>query len=274
MLNTKLLGSLLLVVAVLFAQVGNVAAASQTQDATPITGTIQSITTETDANGVTTIVVTLLDDQSATQTVRLSVETAVSLGLVTVDETTQEPVIDESQINQPVEIDPTAVLPEEEAAEPDVHLISKLLADFFFNGDPEMANLIDSYHTGENDADQVFGFGVIAQALWMSKSFSDDGTANADLTSLILQAKKSGDYSELSQYFEEGSAPTNWGQFKKALRDNKEKHNLGSVISGQAANENSDEETLNPQDHGNGKEKQDNQHKQDKPKKDKKNKKP
>src|SRR6266498_2799465 len=148
MSSTKLLASLLLVLAVLFAQVGNVAAAPLTQDATPITGTVQSITTETDANGVTTVIVTLLDDQGATQTVRLSVDTAVALNLVTLDPATQEPVVDETQVGQPVEIDPTTVIPDEEPTE-SVHLISTLLADFFFSGDPEMASLIDSFHNGD-----------------------------------------------------------------------------------------------------------------------------
>ena len=126
MSSTKLLASMLLVLTVLFAQVGVVAAAPQTQDTTPVTGTIQSITTETDANGVTTVLVTLTDDQGATQTVRLSVDTAVALNLITLDPTTQEPVVDETQVGQSVEIDPTTIIPEEAPAEP-VHFISTLL---------------------------------------------------------------------------------------------------------------------------------------------------
>ena len=117
MSNTKLLASLLLVLAVLFAQVGYVAAAPQTQDTTPITGTIQSITTETDANGVTTVLVTLMDDQGATQTVRLSVDTAVGWVWSHWIRTTQEPVVDETQVGQTVEIDPTTVIPDEEPTE-------------------------------------------------------------------------------------------------------------------------------------------------------------
>ena len=79
MLNTKLFASILIVLAVLFGQVGIVAAAPPVQDTTPITGTVESITTETDSNGVTTVLVTLLDDQGTAQTVRLSLETAVTL---------------------------------------------------------------------------------------------------------------------------------------------------------------------------------------------------
>jgi hypothetical protein len=268
MSSTKLLASILLVLAVMFAQVGNVAAAPQTQDATPITGTVQSITTETDANGVTTVLVTLMDDQGATQTVRLSVDTAVALNLITLDPTTQEPVVDDTQVGQTVEIDPTTVIPDEAPTEPDVHPISWLLAQFFFDGDPDMAAAIDSFHNGdftiigddgtEQTLDQVFGFGVIAQSLWMSRNLTEDGTADADLAGLILQAKQTGDYSEFTlpdgtSLWGDGDAPTNWGQFKKALLD--KKHNLGVIVSGQADPDSSTDPLLTQQ-HGNGKDKE------------------
>lgn len=231
MFKTKLLASILLAVAVLFAQVGIAAAAPPAQDTTPITGTIQSIATETDANGVTTVLVTLLDDQGATQTVRLSVDTAVGLGLVTLDPVTSAPVVNESQVGQPVEIDPTTVIPDETPEEP-VHPIAALLAAFFFPDDPTMASVIDSYHNGDNE-EGVFGFGVIAQALWMSMSLTEDGSADADLAGEILIAKQNHDF---SAFFPEGTEniPTNWGQFKKALHENKDKHNLGFIVSGHA----------------------------------------
>lgn len=229
--KTKVLTGLLVILAVLFMQVGNVAAAPQTQDTTPITGTVQSITTETDANGTTTVVVTLQDAQGATQTVRLSVETAVALGLVTVDPTTQQPVVDQTKVGQSVSIDPTTVVPEEPAEE--VHPVAEILADFF-GEDP---SVIEGYH------EDGFGFGVIAQALWMSKSISGDASS----AGLILEAKKSGDYSAFT--LPDGSTPTNWGQFKKALREGKEKHNLGVVVSGHANDEDSAKQN------GNGKNK-------------------
>ncbi|HSB00266.1 MAG TPA: hypothetical protein VLE49_06430 [Anaerolineales bacterium] len=231
--KTKVLASLLVVLAVLFMQVGNVAAAPQTQDTTPITGTIQSITTETDANGTTTVVVTLQDAQGATQTVRLSVDTAVALGLVTLDPTTQQPVVDQTKVGQSVNIDPTTVVPEGPAEE--VHPIAAILADFF-GEDP---SVINGYH------EDGFGFGVIAQALWMSQSIAGNASAAGD----ILQAKRSGDYSAFT--LPDGSTPTNWGQFKKALRQGKDKHNLGVIVSGHGNNENSQDQ----QDNGNGKDK-------------------
>jgi|RhiMetdeSRZDD1v2_1073273.scaffolds.fasta_scaffold05370_9 hypothetical protein len=240
---TKLLSSTLLVLAVLFAQVGVAAAAPQTQDTTPITGTIQSITTETDANGVTTVLVALLDDQGTTQTVRLSVDTAVSLGLVTLDATTQEPVVDETQVGQPVEIDPTTVIPDEEPAQESVHPIAWLLAEFF-GEDP---NVVEGYH------EDGFGFGVIAQSLWISQNVGGD----ASLAGQILQAKQSGDYSAITLSdgtpltLPDGSVPTNWGQFKKALLD--KKNNLGIIVSGHADQDDSTDSLLTQQQHGNGK---------------------
>ena len=215
MFKTKLLASILLASAVLFAQVGLVAAAPSAQDATLITGTIQSITTETDTNGVTTVIVTLLDDLGATQTVRLSVDTAAELGLVTLDPVTSEPVVDETQIGQPVQIDPVTVIPDETPEEP-AHPIAALLAAFF----GEDASVVNDYH------EDGFGFGVIAQAMWMSKNLNED----ASLAGLILDAKKSGDYSEF--ILPDGSTPTNWGQFKKAVSE--KKNNLGVIVSGNA----------------------------------------
>ena len=81
MFGKKSITTLLLIVTVLFAQVGSVLAAPTSQETTPITGTIDTVVLETDSAGVTTVLVTLTDDLGATQTVRLSLETAVGLGL-------------------------------------------------------------------------------------------------------------------------------------------------------------------------------------------------
>lgn len=231
MFNTTRMAGILLVLAVLFSQVGNVAAAPQVQDTTPITGTVQSVTTETDTSGVTTVVVTLLDEQGATQTLRLSVETAVTLGLVTLDPTTQEPVVDETQVGQAVEIDPTTVLPEEEE---DVHPIAAILASFF-GEDPSVVN---EYHEGG------FGFGVIAQAMWIAEGLNGD----ASTAGVILEAKETGDYSAF--VLPDGSTPTNWGQFKNAALG-KDKKNLGIIVSDHTE-EGTTEEGTSPQDHGKG----------------------
>ena len=256
MFNTKLLASILLVLAVIFAQVGNAAAAPQTQEGTTttISGTITKIEIQTDENGDTIVAVTL----EGYQPISLSAQEAADNDLF--DLATQELLVQEGD---PVElvVDPNDVIPDEEPTEPDVHLISELLANFFFDGDSEMASLIDSFHTGDNEAEQVFGFGVIAQALWMSQSFTEDGTADATLAEQILAAKKSGEYDNITlsdgTVFEwpDGNVPANWGQFKKGLRENKEKHNLGVIVSGQA--DDGTEDALNAQGHGNGKNKKD-----------------
>jgi hypothetical protein len=233
MFKTKLLATILLALAVMFAQVGNVAAAPPTQETTPITGTIEEIVTETDANGVTTVLVTIVDDQGATQTLRLSLEAAAGLNLV--DPTTLE--VNQEQIGQPVTIDPTTVIPDEEPTEEAVHPIVALLANFF-DEDPSVVN---GYH------EDGFGFGVIAQALWMSESLNGDASA----AGLILEAKRSGDYSAFE--LPDGSSPTNWGQFKKAILQ-KDKKNLGIIVSGHANDDSEDSATQ--QDHGNGKNKE------------------
>lgn len=248
MLNAKRLAGILLVLAVLFAQVGNVAAAPQAQETAPITGTIQSIATETDANGVTTVLVTLVNDQGATQTVRLSVDNAVTLGLVTLDPVTNEPVIDESQVGQTVDIAPGLVITDEPETGESVHPIAWLLGEFF----GEDASVIDGYH------EDGFGFGVIAQALWISRNLtgSELQTGDASLAKDILEAKQDknfeGFFEAHPEYLVEGTVPTNWGQFKKALSD--KKNNLGVVVSGQE-DANSSTDLLTQEEHGNGKDK-------------------
>lgn len=218
MTKMKLLSSVLLVLAVLFAQVGNVAAAPQTQDVT-VSGTVTEIgQPETDANGVTTVLVTI---ETADGPVTVRVSDTVAAGLV---------------VGEPAElvVNPEDVIPpDEEPEEPDVHPISALLADFF---DVD-ASVIDSFHTGDNEAEQVFGFGVIAQALWMATiSEGETSTTDIDLAAAILKAKQSGDYKDVAEMlgWEGDDAPTNWGQFKKAFKDKHE--NLGAAHQGDDEN--------------------------------------
>jgi hypothetical protein len=235
MKNLKLMTTLVLAFAFLFAQVGNVAAAPLAQDTTPITGTIDTIVVEPDANGDPVVIVTLEDGQIY----HFSVETAVSLGLLVLDPATNEPVLDPAtglpqadltQEGQPIEFLPTDVLPDETEEEP-VHPISALLGEFF---DVD-ASLIDEYHNNG------FGFGLIAQALWMEKNL--DGEISFDA---ILDAKKEG-----SGTFTLSNGDvityTNWGQLKKALL---EKHNSLGSARNPKEDESSTPSLLN--DHGNG----------------------
>jgi len=269
MSKTKFLTSILLAMSVLFAQVGIVAAAPPAQDTTP--PTITEITTETDENGVTTVLVTLEVEGEAPQTVRISLDYAIVLGLI--DETTQEPVLPENVPPDTV-IDPARVIevvPSEEPVE-DVHPIAAILAKFF-DEDPSVVN---EYHL------DGCGFGVIAQAMWMSRNLTgtEDATGDASLAGDILQAKRDKDYEaffealfeehpELSEQFGD-DLPTNWGQFKKVLKE--KKNNLGVIVSGQAEEDGTQDPALqqNSDQQNQGNDKHDKQDKEKKQKKQKK----
>jgi hypothetical protein len=233
----KLLGSILLVLTVLFAQVGTVAAAPQLQDGTvTITGTVLEIGQPvTDENGVTTVPVKI-ETAEGVQIVSVSPDVAATLVLDT---------------PATVTVNPEDVVADEEPAEADVHPISAMLAEFFHVD----ASMVDSFHNGEfqigegEDAEsQVFGFGVIAQALWMATN--DEGETSVtdiELATAILEAKQSGDYSKAAEMLgmDPEDVPSNWGQFKKALKDKHE--NLG------AAHHPDDNDAANDQDPGKGK---------------------
>jgi hypothetical protein len=235
--KTKLLTGVLLVLAVLFAQVGTALAAPVAQAAT---GMIVSVVPETDTNGVTnTVLVTYLDSAGVQQSVQISLATAVSLGLVTVDTTVTPNVVTVvAKIDDPVTIDPATVIPDQGPGEEDIHPIAAILARFF-NVEP---GVVQGYH------DDGYGFGVIAQAMWMAKSLGEGDMADAGL---VLQAKKTGDYSAFT--LPDGTTPTNWGQFKKAVMG-KDKKNLGIIVSGHANND----ETQAHQNNGHGNDKENN----------------
>jgi len=229
----KLIFSLTMMFVVLFAQAGNAAAAPLAQTPTPIAGTVTNIELSTNANNVTTVLVTLTDAQNATQTVRISIDTANSLGLLDSNgqpiALTGDPVV--------VTIDSTAVIPDPTTEEEPVNPISALLAGFF---DVD-ASVVDGYHT------DGFGFGVIAQALWMSKNLGGDASLAGD----ILQAKQDKDFAAFFEAHPElltdgQTVPTNWGQFRKTILTKKQ--NLGVVVSGHGNDSNSPAQS----EHGNG----------------------
>lgn len=250
MFKTKSLAAILLVVAVLFAQVGT-ALAAPAQTSTPITGTVTGLSQETDSNDVTTVLVTVKDDTGAQQTYRVSVDTAVLLGLATVDSTTKVvTLLDLATLTQPktVTIDPTTVIPDQQETE-FINPISSILATFFGLD----ATAVQDLHN------EGFGFGVIAQAMWIARD--DEGNANADLVGDILLAKQSKDFTtffadhpEYADQFGD-NMPTNWGQFKKVLSEHK--NNLGSIVSGHADNgtDETTTTTTTQKQHGNGKDK-------------------
>ena len=217
----KLFTSMFLVLALLAMTAGTAFA----QDATSITGTVQTVVIETNATtGESVVVVTMLDETAGTtQTVNISLETAVNLGLVTTDPTTGENIV---VVGQTVEIDPTTVILEEDTTDTTTeeaqHPVGSALTDFFSGLLGVDYETIMTYH------DEGMGFGVIAQALWLSKNL-DGGSATFDS---LLEAKQSGDYSAIT--LPDGSTPDNWGD---VVRSHKKGENLGSVMSDKAKSE-------------------------------------
>jgi hypothetical protein len=150
--------------------------------------------------------------------------------------------LDPDKVGTSVEIPQDAVLPDEEPDEEPFNPVAGLLADYF-----GVTNAtINQFH------EDGYGFGVIAQALWISKNLTvnetedENADADAELAGCILDAKKGivsyGDCVD----FGDDPVPTNWGQFRKALLD--KKNNLGVIVSGHANN--SDDVTTD-QEHGN-----------------------
>ena len=200
MKNTKFLVSLALVFAVLVAQISVAFAAPAV-----IIGTVQSITLETNTNtAVTTVLVTVMDNGES-QTVRITLESAITLGIVILGGD-GNPVINELILGQPVEIDPTTVITEEPMNQ---HPVGSALATFF-------SDIVDlDYETIMAAHAEGTGFGVIAQALWLTRKLDGD----ADMFITIIDAKKTKDFSAF--ILEDGTIPQNWGQFKKAIMDGK-----------------------------------------------------
>lgn len=226
-MKKNMLVGFIMIAALLALQVGTVAAAPAQhpalQDST-IAGTVQGVTQGTDSSGKVIFNVTILDANNNTQTVQVSADTAVQLGLVTangdgtftVSPTARgsEVTIDSSMIYS----DP-CVLPEG-ADQP----VGAALTRFFCGA------LGMDYTTLQGLHDEGFGYGVIAQACFMAEALGGDGAKCDD----ILKAKHSGDYSALD--LPEGTSITNWGQLKKFVLDGYVKSvvNLGSIMSGRA----------------------------------------
>lgn len=216
----QILISAILMFALLAASTGTAFA----QEASEMTGTVQSIQLETDAaTGETTVLVTLLDSAGETQTVRLSLETAEALGLITIDPVTGEPVVVEEAVGMEITLAADDVIADETEGsdEEREHPVGSALADFFNSVFGVEYDTIMGYH------DSGFGFGVIAQALWLTKQVDGDTST----FEALLEAKQSGDYSNIT--LADGSTPDNWGDVVKSL---KQGDNLGSVMSGRANN--------------------------------------
>lgn len=208
--------SLILAVSILMVQTGGVFAASGLQTAPALKGTVQSITLETfSTTGMTIVTVTVMDSEEVFQTFRVSEKTAKHLGLVIFD-SDGHLIINDSALGQSIEIKPEMVIPDQEE---DRHPVGNALATFFSN----IAGLdYDTIMLAHNDGT---GFGVIAQALWLTTKLE----GNAEVFQALLLAKESGDYKDF--IFEDGTTPKNWAELRKGLYDGKKLENLGNVMS-------------------------------------------
>jgi hypothetical protein len=242
MKRAKLTIGTLLAIILLATQVLAVGAAPVNQEDTPITGKVDNIVIETNPDtGETIVLVTLTDETGVTQTVQLSLETAIAfepVPLVTIDEM-GTPVVNELAINTTVEIDPSTIILGE-SEESKQHPVASALSDFFSDIFGVDYDMVMDYH------DNGVGFGVIAQALWMTNALCEGAECEGTETlALILDAKQNKDYSLIT--LPDGSAPQNWGQFRKAVMKDRDKakENLGAIMSGRAEKPGEDEALLN-----------------------------
>ncbi|MBM4428387.1 MAG: hypothetical protein FJ031_14300 [Chloroflexi bacterium] len=238
----KILTSIFLMTALMAMTVGRGFAQEPIEQ---ITGTVQSVEFETDVeSGETTVLVTLLDDMGEIQSLRLSPETAESLGLISTDLVTGQPSVADGAVDSEVTIDPAVVIPDETEVEEEVeeeeptHPVGLAVSEFF-------GSLVGvDYDTIMASHEDGFGFGVILQALWLANQIEGD----AATFEALLEAKQSGDYS--ASVLADGSTPDNWGDVVKSL---KKGSNLGSVMSGKAdSGEESGDEEIQATERSNG----------------------
>lgn len=206
--------SIALVGILVVAQVSPVFAAPSLNHQRAISGSVQEITLEADpSTAVTTVIINVLDGKGKTQIVRVSLESAAKLGLVTLDGD-GNPIINELALGQAIEIAPTMIIPSEKQ-----NPVGSALSTFFSDIDGlDYSVIMDAHSTGN-------GFGVIAQVLWLTRKLEGD----VSVFLALLDAKKNNDFS--SFVLEDGSTPISWGQLKKAIMNGDKKGNLGVIMS-------------------------------------------
>ena len=213
MKKSKIIIASMLAVIALISQIGVVFAAPVDKIA-PLIGIVQSITLETDTNtDITTALVTIVDDNNFSQTVRLSINTASKLGLLTTDEN-GTPIINQVSLGTKVQINPNTVISDNGDK---LNPVGDALATFFSG--------ITDYETIMKAHEEGAGFGVIAQSLWLTAKLK--GNSNDFLA--LLNAKETGNFSAF--ILQDGSIPKNWGQFKKAVLDGAKINNLGAIFA-------------------------------------------
>lgn len=232
MKNIKFFTVSLIVLAFLIVQTSGVFAAPAPQGGS-IEGTISAIECITDApagevDTNVTVVVTIEDAAGAEQIVELDQATAESLGLIKV----MDGVADCSEEALAAVIGMEVSIPLAEEEEPK-HPVGNALSQYFSD--------ITDYDAIMAAHENGMGFGLIAQALWLTQKMEGD----SDTFLAILDAKKTKDFSAF--VLEDGSTPTNWGQFKKAVLNGDKKNNLGVVMS----HRNNEDHTNNGNGNGN-----------------------
>ena len=244
MIHKKLILSVLLAVMLLTAPMIGVSAAPAAQEPTPITGKVASISINTDTETVEVTVVVVVDEAGTTQTISLSLEEATTLGFVINDGNLST---DESKIGEIITYPPIMLVSVVE--DENEHPVGSAIADFFSDlfGSDMLGVDYDTIMTYHDDG---VGFGVIAQALWMTYALAGDTDTFTDTFKEILYAKENKDFSAIT--LPDGSTPTNWGQFRKAVMSDRErfKANLGMIMSGKAEKEKDMEIQNTLKDHG------------------------
>jgi len=240
--KTNLLISLVLAMSILGFPVGRVFAAPALQHSPPITGTVQRITLETEpTTGITIVIVEVAGKGQALQIVRISQKTAEDLELVAVVlDGDGKPVINNLALGQPIEIDPATVLPNTEEKR---HPVGDALTTFF----SDIAGL--DYNTIMTVHEEGAGFGVIAQALWLTTKLGGNSTTFQG----ILEAKKSNDYSTFT--LADGTVPKNWGELRKAILDGDKKNGLGLIMPTNHGNNQGHDQSKDKNNNGNGNDK-------------------
>lgn len=204
----------ILVCGLLIGRGEKVLAASASGNIPSISGVIESLLLETDpTTGVATVVISIIDQDQFLQEVRISQETALTLGLLVLDED-GKPLLNSQVVGEPIEIDPAIIIPEEDAPQ---HPVASAIATFFSNV-PGV-----SYETVMKARQAGNGYGAITQALWLTSKME----GNSDVFQTIMEARQTGDYSAFLRG--DGTSPKNWGELRNAIL--KEKKGLRIVTS-------------------------------------------
>jgi hypothetical protein len=233
MTNRRTLLALVLALVLVVSQISAASATTLNQTTTPTTCTIKTVTQDATGNWV----VTCTDGSTAT----LTETEGIAAGLLNGDGTTQllfagdSITLDSTLLTNPCDTScgsftggstgtstgtstgPSSGTSAGGANSP----VADALAGFFCGSTGATSSMIQDWHM------EGFGFGVIAQALFMANVLGVDPHE-------VLLAKQNHDFSGIT--LPDGSTPTNWGQFKKDVlaAEVKSVTNLGAVMSGRA----------------------------------------